>query len=173
MRHRIWISPVGRPPSETHLHTHTTSTAPSRWSGALTAMIQASWMRKVIGTTPRTLARILIRYWYGLSSRLYNDEPPTRVSSSRLPRCVQLLRLPAHYVLQLKLVPRRLVEVYARTLCKITKDHRSRRSRCGLRGGLRSAYSPSFLDRPLRPSCRGGRHPFSGDVDRVPPLPPR
>ena len=71
---------------------------------ALTAMITAFVEEEGadIGTTPRTLAKILIRYFLAV--------------------CVQLLHLPAHYVLQLGAsVPEEVAEVYARTLRKISE----------------------------------------------------
>ena len=94
---------------------------------ALTAMIQAFVDEEgaEIGTTPRTLARILIRYWYGsVVSARYNDEPidAREFVADFLAVCVQLLRLPAHYVLQLGAsVPEEVAEVYARTLRKISE----------------------------------------------------
>ena len=78
-----------------------------------------------IGTTPRTLAKILIRYWYGsVVSARYNDEPidAREFVADFLAVCVQLLHLPAHYVLQLGAsVPEEVAEVYARTLRKISE----------------------------------------------------
>ena len=94
---------------------------------ALTAMIQTFVDEEgaEIGTTPRTLARILIRYWYGsVVSARYNDEPidAREFVADFLAVCVQLLRLPAHYVLQLGAsVPEEVAEVYARTLRKISE----------------------------------------------------
>ena len=94
---------------------------------ALTAMIQTFVDEEgaAIGTTPRTLARILIRYWYGsVVSARYNDEPidAREFVADFLAACVQLLRLPAHYVLQLGAsVPEEVAEVYARTLRKISE----------------------------------------------------
>ena len=94
---------------------------------ALTAMIQTFVEEEGadIGTTPRTLAKILIRYWYGsVVSARYNDEPidAREFVADFLAVCVQLLHLPAHYVLQLGAsVPEEVAEVYARTLRKISE----------------------------------------------------
>ena len=76
---------------------------------ALTAMIQTFVDEDgaEIGTTPR-----------------YNDEPidAREFVADFLAVCVQLLRLPAHYVLQLGAsVPEEVAEVYARTLRKISE----------------------------------------------------
>ena len=94
---------------------------------ALTAMIHTFVEEEGadIGTTPRTLAKILIRYWYGsVVSARYNDEPidAREFVADFLAVCVQLLHLPAHYVLQLGAsVPEEVAEVYARTLRKISE----------------------------------------------------
>ena len=69
---------------------------------ALTSMIIAfiEESRVDIGTKPRTLAKILIRYWYGsVVSARYADEPidAREFVSDFLAVCVQLLHLPAHY----------------------------------------------------------------------------
>ena len=88
---------------------------------ALTAMIQAFVDEEgaEIGTTPRTLARILIRYWYG---SVVSAIDAREFVADFLAVCVQLLRLPAHYVLQLGAsVPEEVAEVYARTLRKISE----------------------------------------------------
>ena len=94
---------------------------------ALTSMITAFVEDEGadIGTIPRTLAKILIRYWYGsVVSARYNDEPidAREFVADFLAVCVQLLHLPAHYVLQLGAsVPEEVAEVYARTLRKISE----------------------------------------------------
>ena len=96
---------------------------------ALTSMIIAfiEESRVDIGTKPRTLAKILIRYWYGsVVSARYADEPidAREFVSDFLAVCVQLLHLPAHYVLRLGAsVPEEVAEVYARILRKISETN--------------------------------------------------
>jgi len=94
---------------------------------ALTAMIQTFVDEEgaEIGTTPRTLARAAPARGPGPGV----GAPPTaepidarEFVADFLAVCVQLLRLPAHYVLQLGAsVPEEVAEVYARTLRKISE----------------------------------------------------